>query len=980
MYFQYALYQLTPLLLIDNGPILFWAEVRKNLSGTKVLLHLNTIMCPKLSNGFLRELGLNTSSGEARARSSGWGKKRKVPPNRRDQRHADRAAKRSRQRGVFQPQHNVGTRTTSIEKKPQNYLNRNRFNQIVRQRTESNLQPQAKSKHSNSLPCSDDSSIHVLDSDSDLKLNTKKVKSSKKQPSPTVLNGLPWSDDDSIHTSDFDSEPKQMPKQSKVQKKHPERNYKVPKIVQERLDQDDREIARLEKKLGIKKDRKSLPQSFKDDGLTDLLGDSENEADEKDMKTIGAEDKEWLRQKRQKIRGTIQPEDSEDDKDENENSPSSWDENSQAGNESFIMDHDDVIDSEEIVGYNEGSDSDNFELGDEISQELRRPKMRENPYLPPIEGRIATNNDTATLKYIPPHLRQLENEETVRLRKQIKSLVNKVTQATIIPCLNDIDKLYRSNARQVVTEIAVDQILTATAEKAQLVDAFTVDAAGFAAAIFKIAGTDFVAHLVARSHEMFREYFNKVFEENPTMVEGEEAVKNKETNNIISLISALYSLEVIGPKLIYDYIRLLLDPNTFNERNTDLLMRIIQVCGPKLRKDDPFSLKGVAGMAKPAVAKIGTANLSFRTKFMIDNINDLVSNKPRAVKRYAISSERIVSMKKTLGSIKMAGTKSTEPLNLGFDDLKTAGTKGMWWRVGARWDGNKKHQQNNSSENIYSDRDDNDSISVSSISSEVEPDLETAAQSQGMNTEVRRAIFAAIMTGIDVDDGFRRLNTLRLNAKKQKEIPHVLVQCVGSEKDYNMYYALLARRFCAGHQMKYAFQASLWQTLRRLGEGLFDDISDQNIDEEEESDEYSGSGSGRQKWDETRIANVARFFGVLVAEGALSLRALRAVNILKAGNKGKEFLTLLVASTLIPLPEMSDRLYRKLKKGPKTGDGKVVEKIYTQAPDDGPVIAAGLLELLRRARKFKGLPKKEQEVLKWGVGVASECLLRRDQE
>jgi hypothetical protein len=53
------------------------------------------------------------------------------------------------------------------------------------------------------------------------------------------------------------------------------------------------------------------------------------------------------------------------------------------------------------------------------------------------------------------------------------------------------------------------------------------------------------------------------------------------------------------------------------------LLTDIADSGPQLRQDDPSALKDIVLLIQPAVAQVGEASLSVRTKFMIDTITDL---------------------------------------------------------------------------------------------------------------------------------------------------------------------------------------------------------------------------------------------------------------------------------------------------------------------------------------------------------------------
>ena len=113
---------------------------------------------------------------------------------------------------------------------------------------------------------------------------------------------------------------------------------RVSKAVLDRLQEDDDEIAELEKRLGIK-GKKSLPQSFKDDGLDELLmGIDElvGREDEvvSDKKKRKAEADDWLEAKRKKARqakGKVEESEAEDE-DEDED-----------------MDDEDMIDRKSVV-------------------------------------------------------------------------------------------------------------------------------------------------------------------------------------------------------------------------------------------------------------------------------------------------------------------------------------------------------------------------------------------------------------------------------------------------------------------------------------------------------------------------------------------------------------------------------------------------------------------------------------------------------
>ncbi|XP_032338879.1 nucleolar MIF4G domain-containing protein 1 isoform X2 [Camelus ferus] len=70
------------------------------------------------------------------------------------------------------------------------------------------------------------------------------------------------------------------------------------------------------------------------------------------------------------------------------------------------------------------------------------------------------------------------------------------------------------------------------------------------------------------------------------------------------------------------------------------------------------------------------------------------------------------------------------------------------------------------------------------------------ARKQRMNTDVRRNIFCTIMTSEDFLDAFEKLLKLGLKDQQEREIVHVLMDCCLQERTYNPFYAFLAGKLC----------------------------------------------------------------------------------------------------------------------------------------------------------------------------------------
>lgn len=693
------------------------------------------------------------------------------------------------------------------------------------------------------------------------------------------------------------------------------------RVTKDKLAEDEAEIAALEKKLGIKQ-RKTLPKSFHEDGLDEVLGElAEQEDDEAllERKKRKAEADDWLAQKRRKA--TQQRTDDSGDGSDEDDSLAGLELGSDLG-DSDDFDDDDGLDSEHEV-------------------EEAPVRRRENPYVAPVPA--------AAQKYVPPARRQetgSDAELVSRIRRQAQGFINRLTESNLIAILGDIEGLYREHPRQHVTSVLVDLVLVQICEPTSLPDTLLILHAGFATAVYKVIGSDVGAQLIQQAVERFRGYYAEV----PS--DGSRDA-SKHTSNLITFLAQTYNFQLIGCNLIFDYIRFLLDD--LSELNAELLLRIVRMAGQNLRHDDPLALKDIVALIRPAVSKVGEANLSVRTKFMIESINDLKNNKVKAgASASAVNQDHTTRMKKLLGSLNSRKLKATEPLRIGLKDMEESDKRGKWWLVGASWagrDGAPEKQAERAEE-------DEDANSITLDSDEgVVPDLHELAREQNMNTDVRRSIFIAIMSASDYEDAYRRVTKLRLGKHRQKEVAYVVMQCAGAEQQYNVYYSLVARRLCGDGRIRFAFQDSLWKLFRRLGESIFGEDAEEEQDEDDEDDEGEATAV-------RRVFCVAKMFGFLVANGAQGLGVLKCLNLRYLRPKTRDFVEVMLIT-----------LFQELK----AAGGKPTKVFSAVADMEG--LSKGLQWFLRKKVRKSDLlaSKKDMRRVKQGCDEAIEALVTYEE-
>lgn len=256
---------------------------------------------------------------------------------------------------------------------------------------------------------------------------------------------------------------------------------------------------------------------------------------------------------------------------------------------------------------------------------------------------------------------------------------------------------------------------------------------------------------------------------------------------------------------------------------------------------------------------MGPAELSVRTKFMIETINNLKNNRMKTgLAASNITSEHTVRMKKVLGSLNNRSIKASEPLRINLKDIRDSDKRGKWWLVGASYrdEGTGAEAEDmpvQTSKSKTSDESFEDGF-----------DLLQLAREHRMNTDIRRSIFVTIMSATDYRDAHLRLLKLRLKKAQELEIPKVLLHCAASEKRYNPFYTLISRLLCADRKLKMAYQFCLWDLFKRMGENNDND----NEDEDENLDPDIGMSA---------IVSLSKLYGFLIVEGALSLSVLKVV-------------------------------------------------------------------------------------------------------
>ncbi|KAG7451246.1 uncharacterized protein BT62DRAFT_926904 [Guyanagaster necrorhizus] len=602
--------------------------------------------------------------------------------------------------------------------------------------------------------------------------------------------------------------------------------------------EEDRYIVYLESKLGSKGKR----ESGEDDGLDELLDFTSSI-------------------------GLNVPDELEDETDVN---PESNDSEKDAQEEDLELKSSDYSDESAGALGDVAEDDDEYEEWHGINSSSSDSR----------KDRGQTSEVPTVSHYIPPHLRhdqtfENDSEEVIKLKRNLKGLLNRMSEQNLASILDGIEEQYRKHRRHDVTSTITALIVEGISVHSSLLDSYVVLHAAFVSSLHKVVGIEFAAYFVQTLVSSYEKYYQTIGSNLSSEVE--EGTKGKECSNLIVLLSELYNFQVISCVLVFDIIRGILE-SKFSEFNIELLLKMLRSSGKQLRHDDPSALKSITEIFQKKLSEVGEKPSS-RTLFMVETLTNLKNNKVKKLATQNQGGEAVERMKKFLSALsKKRHVATNEPLRVSLADLHFAESKGKWWLVGAAWGGDPLVDHHETQKEAAS--------GASSVASSNNALLKLARK-QGMNTDIRRSIFVILMNSEDYVDACDRLSQLNLSEVQQREIIRVLLHCCGNEKTYNPYYTLVCQHLCRlSHSYKVTLQFCLWDFLRDLGEAevggaeVIKSIKESGVSKSFDLKSISS----------IRLRNVAKAYAWWMSKDCVTLAILKPVDFTLLKPQTKQFI------------------------------------------------------------------------------------------
>ena len=436
-------------------------------------------------------------------------------------------------------------------------------------------------------------------------------------------------------------------------------------------------------------------------------------------------------------------------------------------------------------------------------------------------------------KYVPPHLRKKQEEESEQnrneslqsLQRALNNSLNRLSEDTLISVAQSIANLYPSYPTPDVNDRLWSNVVNACVSRPIVMSGMIPVYAACLSGVHVQTSDN-----VQLGGYLLEQVITLLWGELATIrskKQGEsstddDATVSKDASNLMLMLCYMYNFSVAHCTLVYDVIRSLIEH--FSEIDIELLLLVLSHCGHALRADDPSALKDIVLLVqqKALTAQKGDRTKSSRVEYMISAISDLKNNKKR--KKDQAFSDKTAKLRKLLGRIKSTvaakgtGRSSDACLRITLQDILNAETNGRWWKVGACWVGNQYPHKGDD----YDSNDEAEKATRSRAQADLEANDEEEmlklASKHRMNTDVRRSIFCIIMGSADCDDAFEKLvRAGMLKNRSERDTVRVLTECCGNEKAFNPFYSHLAARICDYQpQCKFTFQLSFWDTFKQF--------------------------------------------------------------------------------------------------------------------------------------------------------------------
>eukprot|EP00088_Acartia_fossae_P050313 TRINITY_DN5628_c0_g1_i2.p1 TRINITY_DN5628_c0_g1~~TRINITY_DN5628_c0_g1_i2.p1 ORF type:complete len:821 (+),score=294.37 TRINITY_DN5628_c0_g1_i2:36-2465(+) len=679
-------------------------------------------------------------------------------------------------------------------------------------------------------------------------------------------------------------------KENKAKKLEKEQSEQRKNRLLEDNKDEEKEIKRLEKLLGMKRRKsKNLPKSFLDDGLDYLFGSTTGDVAYdglgSDLEDMGEFEEGGSNAEESGEDGMENASDNDQFDDMMEAQDDSEGEEEISGEEDENEDFDDqnVEDEGEESDYDDGNDPEQSDDENEASENDDENKSDNDGVWEDIYGRKRAKDGSIIGsegggvgggggKYIPPALRKAagadKKKDLERLKKQLKGNLNRLAESNMHSIAAQIENMYRQNSRNDMNETIFSLITEAIVSPVNTPERLVTEYAMLIAIMHANVGSEVGAHFIEEFNKLFFQYYRTANLNEDT---------SKELDNIMVMLAYIFNFRIIDSKYIFELLSLLIE--SFKPKDIELILVCLRTAGFVIRKADPLAMKNLILEIQNKASTCASSDS--RVQFMLDVLLAVKNNNVNKIPNYDPS--HFEHLKKILKTFIREGNFVSE-MKIGLKDLENADTLGGWWIVGSYYAGNLVGSAEGSREPGGGREPGGDN------KEEFSAKLLELARKMRMNTDSRRKIFCIIMSAEDYLDATEKLLKLGTKNQTERDVMFVLLDSSVQEKTYNPFYAHLAVKL-SGIERKYrlANQFCIWDKIK-----LTADMKD------------------------SQLENLGKYISHMVREKSQSIAVLRTVHFAEMNKPNVKLLRQVIFDVLLNEKEEDIRLiFEVVSKNPK---------------------------------------------------------------
>ncbi|KAG8229866.1 hypothetical protein J437_LFUL008256, partial [Ladona fulva] len=361
-------------------------------------------------------------------------------------------------------------------------------------------------------------------------------------------------------------------------------------------------------------------------------------------------------------------------------------------------------------------------------------------------------------------LEESVTEHQLNLKRQVKGLLNRLTEANMHKIVSQLEGIYSSNVRNSVNKMLVETLMASVGSSVRAPERLIQESAMLVAILHGIVD---MSVGVIMAHTCMKDIHN-LFMNNS----DDEC---KKLDNLTLFIAHLFNFKVIDDVLIYDYLNLLTE--RFSEKDIELILSLLRTVGISLRRSNSLQLKDLIIKLQKKASEVKELDSSFRVKYMLEVVLAIKNNNMQKIPNY--DPYHVEHLKKLMKGFLPTGISLTQ-IKIPLEEMLKAEEHGVLLK-------------NLNSGNVLDFKSE-----INDIKSE-NPQMDTISKlmkKHRMNTDVRKQIFSIITTAEDYLDAFEKLVQLNVKEQRSDEVMNLILHCALQGKIYNPFYHFLACKLC----------------------------------------------------------------------------------------------------------------------------------------------------------------------------------------